>query len=259
MPYYAVAKGRSAGVYNSWGDCKDNVSGYSGATYKKFDTQSEAQSFVSQRSEGGSSSRSSGGGSYGGSSYSGGGYSSYGGGYSGSGSGGNSSAKAEKIYVDGAARGNGRNDCPQSGYGVYYGAGDSRNSAVPLSAVDNVSQVKPTNQRAELHAVKHALNDIQNEHASNPNSSKSYEIHTDSTYTKNSIDNWANNWKNNDWKTSSGSNVANRDLIEPTHGLYNNLKDSGVPVELVHVKGHSNNEGNDQADRLANQGADQMR
>ncbi|KAM9918544.1 hypothetical protein OXX59_008584 [Metschnikowia pulcherrima] len=266
MPYYAVAKGRSAGVYNSWSDCKDNVNGYSGATYKKFNTQSEAQNFVSSRSDGGSS-------------------------------GGRilwrvfwwvlwwllrifgkgrqrkgqlrswrqfrlsvvSSTNTERIFVDGAARGNGKHACPQSGYGVYYGAGDSRNRAVPLSDVDDVSSVKPTNQRAELHAMNHALSNIQKEHSSNPSSTKSYEIHTDSTYTKNSIDTWADKWKDNGWKTSSGSSVANKDLIQRNHELYTGLKDSGVPVELVHVRGHSGNEGNEQADRLANQGADQMK
>ncbi|KAM9891480.1 hypothetical protein OXX69_012291, partial [Metschnikowia pulcherrima] len=90
-------------------------------------------------------------------------------------------------------------------------------------------------------------------------STKSYEIHTDSTYTKNSIDTWADKWKDNGWKTSSGSSVANKDLIQRNHELYTGLKDSGVPVELVHVRGHSGNEGNEQADRLANQGADQMK
>ena len=106
--------------------------------------------------------------------------------------------------------------------------------------------------------MNHALRNIQKEHQSNPSSSKSYEIHTDSTYTKKSIDTWADNWKTNNWKTSSGSDVANKDLIESTHKLYKDIKSLGVPVDLVHVKGHLGVEGNEQADRLANQGADQM-
>lgn len=43
--YYAVQNGRNEGVYSSWNDCKDQVSGYGGAVYKKFDSYEAAQSF----------------------------------------------------------------------------------------------------------------------------------------------------------------------------------------------------------------------
>lgn len=46
MPYYAVQNGRSKGVYNTWNACNEQVSGYSGAIYKKFNTASEANAFV---------------------------------------------------------------------------------------------------------------------------------------------------------------------------------------------------------------------
>lgn len=46
MPYYAVAKGSKTGVYSNWGDCKEQVHGYSGASYKKFSTAAEANAFV---------------------------------------------------------------------------------------------------------------------------------------------------------------------------------------------------------------------
>ena len=44
--FYAVRKGRSTGVFNSWTDCQAQVNGYSGAIYKKFGTLAEAQSFA---------------------------------------------------------------------------------------------------------------------------------------------------------------------------------------------------------------------
>lgn len=47
MPFYAVAKGRSVGVYQSWAECEAQVKGFSGARYKKFDTASSAQDFIS--------------------------------------------------------------------------------------------------------------------------------------------------------------------------------------------------------------------
>ncbi|RKP02072.1 hypothetical protein CXG81DRAFT_18244 [Caulochytrium protostelioides] len=57
MPYYAVAKGREPGIYTDWASTESRVRGYAGATFKKFNTASEAQQFISNyRSSGGSSS-----------------------------------------------------------------------------------------------------------------------------------------------------------------------------------------------------------
>lgn len=47
MPFYAVAKGRSVGIYQSWAECEAQVKGFSGARYKKFDSESSARDFVS--------------------------------------------------------------------------------------------------------------------------------------------------------------------------------------------------------------------
>lgn len=46
MPYYAVARGRSVGIYNSWAECEAQVKGFSGARYKKFDSPQSAQDFI---------------------------------------------------------------------------------------------------------------------------------------------------------------------------------------------------------------------
>lgn len=46
MKYYGVKKGRIPGVYTSWSQCSDQIKGYSGAVYKKFDTKEEANRFV---------------------------------------------------------------------------------------------------------------------------------------------------------------------------------------------------------------------
>ena len=39
MGYYAVAKGKTIGVFNNWDECKKSVNGYKGAIHKKFDTK----------------------------------------------------------------------------------------------------------------------------------------------------------------------------------------------------------------------------
>lgn len=248
MPYYAVANGRKTGIYNTWDQCKSNTNGYPGAVYKKFLSKVEAVEFVKNGGSGGSRGA-------------------IGGGIL------KPSARSaptkathlpavnvQQIYVDGAARGNGKHSTPKSGYGVYYGPGDSRNAAVPLSHVDDVTNIVPTNQRAELHALHHALNDIHKEIVESPEvaKGKKYEILTDSTYAKMCIESWAGKWKNLGWKTSGGKPVANKDIIEKAHDKYSAIYDFHGKIPITHVRGHLGIEGNEQADRLANEGADQM-
>lgn len=45
--YYAVKKGLVPGVYRSWDQCKEQVHGFPGAIYKKFETLEEAKKFIS--------------------------------------------------------------------------------------------------------------------------------------------------------------------------------------------------------------------
>jgi len=44
--YYAVNVGRETGIFNSWEDCKKQVEGYSGASYKSFSTLDEAKDYL---------------------------------------------------------------------------------------------------------------------------------------------------------------------------------------------------------------------
>lgn len=43
---YAVRKGRKTGLFNTWDECKEQISGFSGAEYKSFLTQSEAVEYL---------------------------------------------------------------------------------------------------------------------------------------------------------------------------------------------------------------------
>ena len=45
--YYAVAKGRKTGIFNSWEDCKKQVDGFSSAVYKSFESEAEAKKYIS--------------------------------------------------------------------------------------------------------------------------------------------------------------------------------------------------------------------
>lgn len=49
--YYAVRKGLVPGIYTSWPECQQNVNGFSGAEYKSFGTQKEAQAYLDGENE----------------------------------------------------------------------------------------------------------------------------------------------------------------------------------------------------------------
>ena len=46
--FYAVKNGRKNGLYTSWDKCRQQVTGFSGAVYKGFDTEDEALRFLAQ-------------------------------------------------------------------------------------------------------------------------------------------------------------------------------------------------------------------
>jgi ribonuclease HI len=45
--FYAVRKGNKVGIYNTWDECRKQVSGYSGAEYKSFSSLEEANEYLS--------------------------------------------------------------------------------------------------------------------------------------------------------------------------------------------------------------------
>lgn len=289
--YYAVAKGRNTAIYDNWNSCSEQVNGYSGARYKRFDTKSEAEAFINRES--GSSSAKSQESSYRLPSSSKGGSHSSSSRYFHTQLSSNttsdksrqrqtsndyiplhlgyrsierssklrklSAGNTERIFVDGACRGNGRAEIPSSGYGVYYGQNSKRNAAISLADVDNIYKNKPSNQRAELFGVKHALRDVADLVSHPKYDGRKFEIHTDSKYSKNCIEKWCKEWEKNDWKTSGGTPAKNLDIIKDAHKVYRKLKrDHPGSISFVHVKGHLGIEGNEAADQLANKGADKM-
>ena len=46
--YYAVKRGKTPGIYLTWEDCRSQISGFSGAVYKGFETLEEAGAFLQQ-------------------------------------------------------------------------------------------------------------------------------------------------------------------------------------------------------------------
>lgn len=251
--YYAVAKGRKSGIYSDWASCKENVDRFAGAKFKSFATRAEAQAYIRDNAKSSSA-----------------------GSYSVSKprhystrsapkkesptkSPKEESGERETIYTDGATRNNGRKGAV-GGYGVYYGENDPRNLSRGLHEVDGKG-VAATNQRAELHALDHALRNVRQDLAAGK--VKHYTIYSDSMYGKQCIEKWSKNWEKNGWKSSTGAAVANRDIIERAVANYKEinriLESHGQgKIEIEHVRGHQGNAGNEAADRLANEGADKM-
>ena len=115
----------------------------------------------------------------------------------------------------------------------------------------NVSEAlagpRQTNQRAELTAVLRAL-EIAPRH-------REVRIFTDSQYSIKCVTLWSVNWRRNNWKTSTGRAVENRDLVEEIVRKIAERDALGVKTSFEWVKGHAADPGNSAADQLAVNGA----
>lgn len=252
MPYYAIINGRETGVVKGWPKCKASVSGYSNSWFRKFDKKAQAlEYFEANKDQSDSDSDSNDGyvsghdSIFGGSNYS----------YTESEE--SEESDEEHIYIDGACKGNGKVEYPPSGYGVFYGNNHSRNAVVALK---EVTDVPGTNQRAELLALNHALDNI-SEDLQYRSSLKAYIIHTDSQYVIKATGIWAKKWESNGWLTVAGKPVANDDLIQDILYLLRfingKLEKRGFPpVKIEYVPGHAGHYGNVMADKYANLGAE---
>jgi len=94
-----------------------------------------------------------------------------------------------------------------------------------------------TNNIMELTAVVRGIENC---------TSKNITIYTDSKYVKNGITIWIHKWLKNGWKTSSGSDVKNKELWE---SLWNATQKKEISWNWV--KAHSTDEMNNKVDVLA--------
>ncbi|KAF2688771.1 ribonuclease H-like protein [Lentithecium fluviatile CBS 122367] len=138
------------------------------------------------------------------------------------------------IYTDGAAKGNGKLGAV-AGIGIWFGPDDPRNESNPLPGL------RQTNQRAELAAISRAL-DI-------APINRDVIIYSDSHYSIQCVTVWYEKWEENRWKNSAGKDVENKDLIKPIRSRLEERETAGAQTELVWVKGHNKNVGNEGADK----------
>ena len=108
MNYYAVAIGKEPGIYSSWNECENQVKGFKGAKFKKFNNEDEAKHFIHSYSNATNE----------------------------------SIDQDYYVYTDGACSKNGSKDAI-AGIGVYFGKNDRRNVSkkIDLRPTNNVAEL----------------------------------------------------------------------------------------------------------------------
>lgn len=144
------------------------------------------------------------------------------------------------IYTDGGCRGNGTAS-NVGGYGaVLYHPASGRKKELS-AGFRNV-----TNNQMELAGVIAGLAELKRPAV--------VSLYTDSAYIHNAFtQGWIDKWQRNNWQTSGKEPVKNREQWEEILRLTRIHK-----VKWHKVKGHSDNEGNNRADELANLAMDEV-
>ena len=138
--------------------------------------------------------------------------------------------KVVEAFTDGACKGN----PGPGGWGV-------------LLRMDNQSREifggegATTNNRMELTAATEALAALKE--------ACTVELTTDSTYVKDGVTRWMENWERNGWRTAAKKPVKNQDLWQALKAQV-----ARHEVNWHWVKGHSGHPENELADMLANKG-----
>lgn len=114
-----------------------------------------------------------------------------------------------------------------------------------------------TNNRMEIMAVIYGLNAIIDKINDTLKGATQINVFSDSEYFCNAVNQrWIQKWMQNNWMTSGfkGSApkpVKNKDLWEQVIQIQNKLQSLNIILTITHVKGHSGNELNEEADKLA--------
>lgn len=214
MSFYAVANGRTIGIFLSWVECSESIKGYKKAIYKKFDTRESAQQFIDdyQKSV--------------------------------------VSVPIEKkdcegelfepdyfVYTDGACSNNGRKNA-MAGIGVFFGVDDTRNISRRIEG-------KQTNNTAELSAIGAVYSVLENDILLG----KKIGIVSDSEYAIRCVGSYGAKCALKKWAVD----IPNQDLVRRIHEMYHDKPNIRfIHVDAHTGKTDTHSLGNDHADKLAN-------
>jgi ribonuclease HI len=144
------------------------------------------------------------------------------------------------VWTDGSCLGNGTS-AAVSALAAFYANGDVRNYS-SLLQLD-----KHTNNRAELAAILYVLVTDFEEH--------NLVIHTDSKYSIDCLTKYHFKWAQSGWLTSKGTAVESLTMIRFMLDIISRRTELGLETDLVYVKAHDKDPGNNAVDLLARKAA----
>lgn len=152
------------------------------------------------------------------------------------------------IYCDGGARGNGDSECKSAWASILF---DPKMN--PIASVGNFDRGK-TNNQMELNGLIASIKLV--EYAFVAGKSSIFKIYCDSHYTVEGYNNWMHNWVHD----GVIDEKANSEYWKYLYALKMKLKFyPGLQVEVIEVRGHANNEGNNIVDGLVNKLMDRQK
>ena len=215
MSFYAVANGRTIGIFLNWNDCNNSVKGHKNAIYKKFDTREQAENFIHTNNKN------------------------------------TNDINNQKqhnitslddfnpdyyVYTDGACSNNGKYNA-RSAIGIFFGIDDNRNISKKIEG-------KQTNNTAELIAIIETYYIIVNDALNG----KKITIVTDSEYAIKCVSSYGLKCYNKGWH----DDIPNKELVKTIYELYKdkpNIRFLHIKAHTNNTDIHSF--GNDNADKLA--------
>lgn len=220
--FYAVARGKTTGIFTTWQECSESIKGYKNAKYKKFETESDANAFILKYKLPD-----------------------------------NITTDSESIlpkrvisleevdnppdyfvYTDGACTNNGKHYA-KAGYGIFFGIDDPRNVSKEVDP-----KYPKTNNVAELSAIIETYFIIEQD----IKAGKQIIIVTDSEYCIKCVSSYGEKCSKKEWNID----MPNKELVRQLYDAY-----LVTNVQFMHIMAHTGREdvhslGNEWADRLAN-------
>lgn len=141
-----------------------------------------------------------------------------------------------QVFVDGACINNGKSNA-QAGFGIFWPHNKS------LNVCQQIKDGNKTNNRGELLAILTAIKQGIDNKITN------LVIYSDSEYSINCCITWVKKWIKNNWQTSVGKPVENKEEIQEIYRLLNSSECKNYKIH--HVPAHVGIYGNEQADKLA--------
>lgn len=144
------------------------------------------------------------------------------------------------IYCDGGCRGNQDRENSIGGYGVVLEFNGIKKELY-------AGERNTTNNIQELKGAINALKALKTTRIP-------VKMYCDSAYVVNGINQWVSGWKKKGWKKADKKPILNLELWKELDSLVSLQSD----IEILKVKGHNGDEGNERADFLANKAMDEV-